>query len=121
METKIVNGAEIRRWKEGGAVTIRITKGNVSTQYIKVLGKKICDDIWQSKRIKKLTIIDATGDEYEFFNTGTKYGNSWDEDDIKKVKKGSIVAIRDDDKTATVVCGFSSDYLNKLNKKYFKD
>ena len=117
MQSKIIDGNEIRKWENENGYSIRITNSkDVSSQYIKVASLKVQDDEYNGRKIRQLTIIDNMGDEWELSQYN---GDCWNEDDLTRVKKGSIVAFRDDEHNCILVTGFDPKYLERLNKKYF--
>lgn len=117
MQTIAIDGNEIRKWENENGYSIRITKSNdVSCQYIKVASLKVKNDEFNGRKIRQLTIIDNMGDEWEL----EQYNEEcWNEDDLTRVRKGSIVAFRDDVQNCTLVTGFDPKYLERLNKKHF--
>ena len=98
----------------------------MSKQYIKVKKISIVKDECCGKELNILTIIDSMGDEHELQNYTNpsefeKQLNSYDDEDIKTVRKGSVVAFRSDEENCKLVIGFYPTDLEKLNKKYFSN
>lgn len=63
-------------------------------------------------------ITTVSGNVYELFN---EWGEEFDEDDLKTIRKGSVAGYVDSSEKGFFVCGYSSDFIESEIKKYFSE